>query len=76
MNKNTLRNLFRNKPISKDILVEKVGGRIYFGPFSGLKIPQRLNKVLTVTEILGLYESCLHPKLEYLINCNTKNIIL
>jgi hypothetical protein len=76
MNRNTIRNLFKKKPVSKDILVKKVGKRIYFGPFSGLKIPQKLNKVLTVAEILGLYESCLHPKLEYLINRDIKKIIL
>jgi len=71
-----IKNLFKKKPVSKDVLIEKVGNRIYFGPFSGLKIPKKLNKVLSVTEILGLYESCLHPVLNELINCNIKNIVL
>lgn len=59
-----------------DSLVEKIGNRIYFGPFSGLKIPKESFNYLTVSEILGLYESCLHYKFESLINLELENIIL
>ncbi|GGG96887.1 hypothetical protein [Pedobacter zeae] len=40
-------------------LINKVGNQIYYGPFSGLKIPEILFDQLTVPEVLGLYESCL-----------------
>lgn len=50
--------------------------RIYFGPFSGLKIPDNLYDVLSVAEIMGLYESCLHNTFSDLLNRDIKNIIL
>ena len=49
--------------------------RVYFGPFSGLKIPENLYSVLSLSEILGLYESCLHPIFEDVLNKNIKNAI-
>lgn len=64
----------KNLPI--DSLVEKIGNRIYFGPFSGLKIPKESFNYLTVSEFLGLYESCLHFKFESLINLELENVIL
>lgn len=68
--------LLNKKKITNESLIEKVGNRIYFGPFTGLKIPKNVAKILTVSEILGLYESCLHSKFEYLINNEIKNILL
>ena len=50
--------------------------RVYFGPFSGLKIPENLYSVLSLSEILGLYESCLHPIFEDVLNKNIKNAII
>ena len=50
--------------------------RVYFGPFSGLKIPENLYSVLSLSEILGLYESCLHPIFEDVLNKNIKNAIM
>ncbi len=49
---------------------------IYYGPFAGLKIPENVFKVLFITEILGFYESCLHPIITKLLNRKPKNIIL
>lgn len=70
-----------NKPkkinlTTKATLIEKIGNRIYFGPFSGLKIPNEVSEILTISEILGLYESCLHPKFANLLNQEINNIIL
>jgi hypothetical protein len=68
--------LFNKMKKTNDSLIEKVGNRIYFGPFSGLKIPEVATKLLTVSEILGLYESCLHCKFEHLINNDIRNVVL
>ncbi len=70
--------LFRKQKLllTKDSIVEKTGNRIYFGPFSGLKIPKESLNYLTVSELLGLYESCLHTKFEKLLNLELENIIL
>lgn len=61
---------------TKEMLIDKIGKRIYFGPFSGIKIPSVLSNMLTVSEILGLYESALHPIFSKLLNNNIENIIL
>ncbi len=70
--------IFKNKlkNNSKSELLEKIGNRIYYGPFSGLKIPEKAVNFLSVTELLGLYESCLHSKIGELINKEINNIIL
>lgn len=60
----------------KEALREYFNGRVYFGPFSGLKVPISLYKKLSLTEIMGMYESCLHPVFSDLLNKNIKNIIL
>jgi hypothetical protein len=66
----------KGKISSKCSLVEKIGNRIYFGPFSGIIIPKESNSLLTISEILGLYESCLHSKFTDLLNQDISNVIL
>lgn len=61
---------------SKDSLLEKIGNRIYFGPFSGIKIPKKACNFITISEIMGLYESCLHSKFSSLLNQDISNVIL
>lgn len=61
---------------TKNSLLGKIGDRIYFGPFSGIKIPNEAHDFLTISEILGLYESCLHSKFANLLNQDISNIIL
>jgi Fe-S-cluster formation regulator IscX/YfhJ len=39
---------------------EKTGGQIYYGPFATLNIPEKLVNYLTIGEMLGTYELCLH----------------
>ena len=62
--------------VTKNSLIEKIGNRIYFGPFSGTKIPKEACDFLTISEILGLYESCLHSKFDNLLNQEINNVIL
>jgi hypothetical protein len=64
------------KIATKNSLLEKIGNRIYFGPFSGIKIPKESYDFLTISEILGLYESCLHSKFDNLLNQDINNAIL
>lgn len=66
---------FKKKIITNNSLLDKVGNRIYFGPFTGLKIPKEVSSIISTKEILGLYESCLHTKFEYLVNENIRNIL-
>ncbi|MCF8272791.1 MAG: hypothetical protein K9I95_03070 [Flavobacteriaceae bacterium] len=68
--------LFKKEKITIQSLLDKIGNRIYSGPFSGLKIPLKASKILTISEVLGLYESCLHSKFEYLISNGVKDILL
>ncbi|MCB0450669.1 MAG: hypothetical protein KDC97_11165 [Confluentibacter sp.] len=68
--------LFKKEKHTNLSLLERLGNRVYFGPFTGLKIPQSVWSILTTSEILGLYESCLHPKFESLLNKEIKNIML
>jgi hypothetical protein len=72
--------LFKKQKITKlatkNYLIEKIGNRIYFGPFSGTKIPKEAYDFLTISEILGLYESCLHSKFDNLLNLDINNVIL
>lgn len=69
--------LYNSKPKNtKDDVAKLFGNRVYFGPFSGLKIPQKLVKVLTLTEIIGLYESCLHNVFSDLLNRDIKNVMI
>lgn len=68
--------LFKKQNKTNQSLLDKIGNRIYFGPFSGLKIPRKVALKLTISEILGLYESSLHPKLDSLINEKINNIVL
>ncbi len=60
----------------KEDLINLFNERIYFGPFSGLKIPENLYDILSLSEILGLYESCLHPIFGDLLNLNVKKAII
>ncbi len=64
------------KTTKKEELKTFFNERVYFGPFSGLKIPENLYSVLSLSEILGLYESCLHPIFEDVLNKNIKNAII
>ncbi|PWS31679.1 hypothetical protein [Pedobacter paludis] len=57
-------------------LLKKTGGQIYYGPFSGLNIPDKLISELSVSEILGLYESCLFPVWEALLSKQVNNIMM
>jgi hypothetical protein len=57
-------------------LIDKIGNKIYFGPFSSMKIPEKVFEKITTSEILGLYESCLHSNIENLLNKNIENILL
>lgn len=68
--------LFKKVKTTNKLLLERIGNRVYFGPFSGLKIPKKVAEILTVSEVLGLYESCLHSKLSLLLNKTIKNIVL
>ncbi len=68
--------LFKKKQQSNLSILKRIGYRIYFGPFTGLKIPQSVYNILTTSEILGLYESCLHSKFEILLNKEIKNVLL
>lgn len=61
---------------SKDSLLKKIGNRIYFGPFSGIKIPKEACDFITISQIMGLYESCLHSKFSNLLNQDISNVIL
>lgn len=56
-------------------LLDKIGNMIYSGPFSGLMIPIEVKNKLSLSEFLGMYESCLHPCFESLINKEINNII-
>lgn len=71
-----LMRLRNTKKDTKQIIAKYFGNRIYFGPFSGLKIPEKLLNVLTLTEILGFYESCLHFVFSDLLNRKIKNIMI
>lgn len=64
----------QNKKIS--LLIEKIGSQVYYGPFSGLRIPNALINELTLPEILGLYESCLFKVWEKLISKKINNIMM
>ncbi len=61
---------------SREKLRNAFNSRIYTGPFCGLKIPQALYDTLSVAEILGLYESCLHPVFSRLCNRRISNIVI
>ena len=43
--------MVNKKSYSKEILKDHFNERIYFGPFSGLKIPENLYKILIITKI-------------------------
>jgi hypothetical protein len=64
------------KKINKEELKHYFNGRIYFGPFSGIKIPEELYSILSLSEILGLYESCLHHVFGDLLNKEVKNVVI
>ncbi|QIL40679.1 hypothetical protein G7074_16245 [Pedobacter sp. HDW13] len=57
-------------------LIHKVGDQIYYGPFSGLKIPEILFDQLTVSEVLGLYESCLFETWDRVVKKNIDNMMV
>lgn len=67
---------FKSKKKIENRLQDVLNNKIYFGPFSALKIPNSVFNLLSVTEVLGLYESCLHPIFSILINRNVKEIII
>lgn len=67
---------FKNTTNQIDFLYEKTGSQIYFGPFSGLKIPPELKPELTVAEILGFYESCLFDVWGRLAGRKTDHIMM
>ncbi|MCZ4221810.1 hypothetical protein [Pedobacter rhodius] len=58
------------------VLLEMVGNSVYYGPFTGLKIPDSLIPHLTIPEVLGLYESCLFNVWSKLLSKNIKNILV
>lgn len=70
----------KTKPYSEnktvEIIAQKIGKQIYTGPFAGLKIPEILIPKMKLAEILGLYESCLHPTFSELINRKIENIMI
>jgi hypothetical protein len=66
----------KSKKHTKEIVAKYFGKRIYFGPFSGLKIPDVVLNALSITEILGFYESCLHFVFSDLLNRKIKNVII
>jgi len=68
--------MYKSKKDKKETLKDYFNSKIYFGPFTGLKIPDSLYKILTVSEILGMYESCLHPLFSQLFNRKIKNIVV
>lgn len=68
--------ILKTKKDNKESLKDFFNSKIYFGPFTGLKVPDSLYKILTVSEILGMYESCLHPLFSQLFNRKIKNIVL
>lgn len=67
--------LFPKKKVVSD-LRKYFGKCIYFGPFSGIEIPDEVYGILTLSEKLGFYESCLHDKLSELLNREIKSIVL
>jgi hypothetical protein len=68
--------ILKSKKDNKESLKDYFNNKIYFGPFTGLKVPDDLYKILSVSEILGMYESCLHPLFSQLFNRKIKNIVL
>jgi hypothetical protein len=70
----------KQKPLSEEKTVEivskKIGKQIYTGPFAGLNIPEILIPKMKLAEILGLYESCLHPAISDLVNRKIENIMI
>jgi hypothetical protein len=68
--------MFKKNSDSSDSIKQYFGDKLYFGPFAGLKIPDQVYKKLSVSEKLGMYESCLHPKFSELLNRNIRNIIV
>jgi hypothetical protein len=66
---------FLKKSEKKD-LKDFLGNEVYTGPFASLKIPTEVYNVLTLPELLGLYESCLHPYFSTLLNQDIKNVVL
>lgn len=52
------------------------GNEIYTGPFASLKIPNEVYNYLSVPEILGLYESCLHNSFSILLNHQINKVVL
>ncbi len=68
--------IIKKKLPNKNDLISLIGNQIYTGPFSGLKIPEIVQNILTTSEILGLYESCLHPNIETLISKEVKTVVM
>lgn len=66
--------VFRNDNLKK--LRTLTNSQVYFGPFTGLNIPENLYNILTPSELIGLYESCLHPIFSELYNRKIENIAL
>jgi len=70
----------KRKAISEEKTVQQIfshiGKQVYTGPFAGLKIPPDLVSTMKLSEILGLYESCLHPVISSLISRNIENIMV
>jgi hypothetical protein len=55
---------------------EKTGGQIYYGPFATLNIPERLVNYLTIGEMLGTYESCLHETFNKIIALQPRHMLI
>jgi len=66
----------KSKNHTKEIVAKYFGNRIYFGPFSGLRIPGLVLNALSITEILGFYESCLHFIFSDLLNRKIKSVMI
>jgi hypothetical protein len=64
-----------SRTTDKNKLLNSIGNRVYSGPFSGLGIPDSIGERLTVPEILGLYESCMHKYILKTVN-NKLNTIM
>ncbi|RYD96674.1 MAG: hypothetical protein EOP50_06410 [Sphingobacteriales bacterium] len=55
---------------------ERTGSQIFFGPFATLRIPEELFPHLTIGEMIGTYESCLHGVINELIVQRPQSVVI
>jgi hypothetical protein len=55
---------------------EKTGSQVYYGPFATLNIPEKLVGYLTIGEMLGTYESCLHETFNKIISMQPQHLMI